>query len=122
MKDENFVTMGGRITHAPGIYSVNGHGWLLSFAIAVHSLHSKKPLFMEIKVPGATDRTKLDDFAQRLPIGRKVTVHNAELQMKQWEDSATKTTRESYHLFCRLDQIYLHELAAGRQPDADPTT
>lgn len=122
MKDENFVTMGGRITHAPGIYSVKNHGWLLSFAIAVHSLHIKKPLFMEIKVPGATDRTKLDDFAQRLPIGRKVTVHNAELQMKVWEDSTTQTTRESYHLFCRLDQIYLHEYAAGRHPNSDQAT
>ncbi len=122
MKDENFVTMGGRVTHTPGIYSVKQHGWLLSFAIAVHSLHSKTPLFMEIKVPGATDRHKLDDFVQRLPIGRKVTVHNAELQMKQWEDATTKTTRESYHLFCRLDQIYLHEHAASRHPDGDPTT
>jgi hypothetical protein len=114
MKDENFVTMGGRITHPPGIYSVGNTGWLLSFSIAIHSLHSKTPLYMEVKVPGASDRTKLDEFATRLPVGRKVTVHHAELQRKEWKDQETGIPKESYHLFCRLDQIFLHELAASR--------
>jgi len=119
MKDENFVTMGGRITHQPGIYSVGNTGWLLSFAIAVHSLHSPNPLYMEVKVPGATDRTKLDDFVNRLPVGRKVTVHHAELQRKEWYEPDTGIKKESYHLFCRLDQIFLHELAANRTTASD---
>lgn len=118
MKDENYCTLGGRITHQPGIYSAKNQGWLLSFSIAVHLLHSKTPLYMEIKVPGTTDRAKLDAFAERLPIGRKVTVHNAELQSKTWIDPATQTEKVSYHLFSRLDQIYLHELPASSTAQA----
>jgi hypothetical protein len=114
MKDENFCTLGGRVTHEPGIYSVKNQGWLLSFAIAVHFYNNAKPLYMEVKVPGTTDRTKLEEFAKRLPVGRKVTIHNAELQSKTWEDTDTHAKKESFHLFCRLDQIFLHEYATSR--------
>jgi hypothetical protein len=113
LKDENFITLGGRVTHPPGIYSASNQGFLLSFSIANHSNYppaNNKPLFMEVKVAGATDRAKLEAFAQRLPVGRKVCIHNAELQMKEWEHGESGERKRSFHLFCRLDQIYLHSL------------
>jgi len=113
MKDENYCTIGGRVTHTPGIYSANNQGYLLSFSIANHSTypaHHNKPLFLEVKVAGASDKAKLEAFAQRLPVGRKVCIHNAELQMKEWEHGDSGERKRSFHLFCRLDQIYLHSL------------
>jgi len=115
MKDQNFVTIGGRVTHPPGIYSTSNQGFLLSFSIANHSHYpagNNKPLFLEVKVADATDRAKLEAFAQRLPVGRKVCIHNAELQMKEWEHGESGERRRSFHLFCRLDQIYLYSLPA----------
>src|SRR5215471_12172429 len=92
MKDENYCTIGGRVTHPPGIYSATNQG------------------FLEVKVAAATDKAKLEAFAQRLPVGRKVCIHNAELQMKEWEHGESGERKRSFHLFCRLDQIYLHAL------------
>jgi len=113
MKDENYCTIGGRVTHPPGIYSATNQGVLLSFSIANHSQYpaaNTKPLFLEVKVAAATDKAKLEAFAQRLPVGRKVCIHNAELQMKEWKHGESGERKRSFHLFCRLDQIYLHGL------------
>lgn len=111
MKDENYCTIGGRITHDPGIYAAP-NGWLLSFSIANHSHYpaNSKPMFIEVKVGVTNDRTKLDEFATRLPKGRKVTIHAAELQVKDWKPSDSDETKRSFHLFCRMDQIYLQDL------------
>ena len=113
MKDENYCTIGGRVTHTPGIYSVKDQGFLLSFSIANHSTYpanNNKPLFMEVKVAGTNDKTKLEAFATRLSVGRKVTIQCAELQMKEWEQGDGGERKRSFHLFCRLDQIYLQSL------------
>ncbi len=111
MKDENYCTIGGRVTHDPGIYSTANQGHLLSFSVAHHSNFpsDNTPLFFEVKVSG-NDRTKLDEFSKRLPKGRKVTVHNAELQIKKWKPADSEDEKVSYHLFCRMDQIYLQDL------------
>jgi len=113
MKDENYCTIGGRITHTPGIYCANNQGYLLSFSIANHSNYpagSHKPLFLEVKVAGTNDKAKLEAFAKRLPVGRKVTIQCADLQMKEWEPGDSGERKRSFHLFCRLDQIYLQSL------------
>src|SRR5689334_7693311 len=104
MKDQNFVTIGGRVTHPPGIYSTNNQGFLLSFSIANHSNYhagNSKPLFLEVKVADASGRAKLDAFAERLPVGRKVCIHIGELQMKEYEGDGER--KRSFHVFCRLD-------------------
>lgn len=114
MKDQNFVTIGGRVTHAPSIYSTSNQGFLLSFSIANHSNYpagNSKPLFLEVKVADTSGRAKLEAFAQRLPVGRKVCIHNGELQMKEYEQGDGERKR-SFHLFSRLDQIWLHDLPA----------
>ena len=122
MKDQNFVTIGGRVTHAPGIYSTSNQGFLLSFSIANHSNYpagNSKPLFLEVKVADASGRAKLEDFAKRLRVGRKVCIHNGELQMKEYEQGDGERKR-SFHLFCRLDQIWLHDLPAKHdKPETD---
>lgn len=127
MQDENFITLGGRVTHKPGIYSTSNQGFLLSFSIANHSNYparNTKPLFMEVKVADASDKakTKLEAFAQLLPIGRKVTIHNGELQMKEWEQGESGERKRSFHLFCRLDQIWLHDRAKHdkAEPESSP--
>jgi len=63
------------VTHAPGIYSTNNQGFLLSFSIANHSNYpakNTKPLFlfMEVKVADASEKAKakLEAFAQLLPL------------------------------------------------------
>jgi single-stranded DNA-binding protein len=113
MRDQNFLTIGGRVTHAPGIYSTNNQGFLLSFSIANHSNYpagNSKPLFLEVKVADASNRTKLEEFAKRLPVGRKVCIHNGELQMKEYDGDGER--KRTFHVFCRLDQIWLHDLPA----------
>ncbi|MDI3467814.1 MAG: hypothetical protein OJF50_006635 [Nitrospira sp.] len=112
MRDENYCTIGGRITHDPAIYNTQQQGQLLSFSIAHHSNYPDRntAVFFEVKVSGASDRTKLAEFATRLSKGRKVTVHNAELQLKRWKPSDSDETKTSHHLFCRMDQIFLHEV------------
>jgi hypothetical protein len=123
MKDENYCTIGGRITHTPGIYSANNQGYLLTFSIANHSNYpagNPKPLFLEVKVAGTNDKAKLEAFAKRLPVGRKVTIHAAELQMKEWEQGDSGERKRSFHLFCRLDQIYLQSLPTkSDKPEQD---
>lgn len=113
MKDENFCTLGGRITHPAAVFSTNNQGYLLSFSIANHSTYSGKgqdtPLYLEVKVAGGNNRAKLDAFAERLPKGRKVTIHNADLQRNDWENNSGER-QHNYYLFCRLDQIFLHAL------------
>jgi hypothetical protein len=116
MKDENYCTIGGRVTHTPGIYSANNQGFLLSFSIANHSHYpagNTKPLFLEVKVADSSEqaKAKLEAFAHLLPVGRKVTIHNGELQMKEWEQGESGERKRSFHLFCRLDQIWLHDRA-----------
>lgn len=76
MKDPNFLTLGGRVTHPPGIYSTNNQGFLLSFSIANHShypANNTKPLFMEVKVADASEKAKvnLEAFAQLLPVSSR---------------------------------------------------
>jgi hypothetical protein len=112
MKDENYCTIGGRVIHTPGIYSVKDQGFLLSFSIANHSTYpaNNKPLPMEVKVADTNDKAKLEAFAKRLPVGRKITIQCAELQMKEWEQGDGGERKRSFHLFCRLDQIYLQSL------------
>ena len=124
MKDENFVTLGGRITHDPGIYSTPNQGYLLSFSIANHNnfpVKNNKPLFMEVKVAGSTDKAKLEAFAKKLSKGRKVTIHNAELQVKEFEKGDGGPRTRSFHLFCRLDHIYLGALPNESDKTAEPT-
>ena len=122
MRDENFMTIGGRVTHRPGIYSTSNQGFLLSFSIANHSHYpagTTKPLFLEVKVADSSDKAKakLEAFAHLLPVGRKVTIHNGELQMKEWEHGDGERKR-SFHLFCRLDQIWLHDRAKHDKTDS----
>ena len=49
MKDENYCTIGGRVTHDPGIYSTANQGHLLSFSVAHHSNFpaDNTPLFLK---------------------------------------------------------------------------
>lgn len=113
MQDENFVTLGGRITHTPGIYTTPNQGLIMAFGIAHHTNFpvSGSTMFMDVKVGGTTDRTKLEEFITRLPIGRKITVHNASIQIKKWQSETSDEPKIAYHLFCKLEQIYLQDLA-----------
>ncbi len=112
MKDENFCTIGGRITHDPTIYATPQQGQLLCFSIAHHTNYPKpnSVAFYEIKVSGNSDPQKLQEFSTWLSKGRKVTIHNAELQFKSWTPKDSEEEKTSYHLFCRMDQVYLHDL------------
>jgi len=117
MRDENFCTIGGRITHPPGIYQTPSQGYLLSIAIAHHTDFPtpNTTIYFDVKVGGASDRMKLEEFANRLTVGRRVTIHVAQLQQKRWAPSERNDTKTSFYLFCQLDKIFLHEPA--KKPD-----
>ncbi len=112
MRDENYCTIGGRITHPPAIYTTQHQGYLLSFSIAHHTNYPTRNsvVYYEVKVSDGHDRTKLEEFAAWLLKGRKVVIHNAELQVKRWTPSDSDEEKTSHHLFCRIDQIHLHDV------------
>ena len=120
MRDENFCTLGGRVTHQPGLYPTKSDGWILAFSIANHAMGKGKdeqPLYIDVKIPG-NDKAKLEEFVKLLPKGRKVTVYHAQLQIKQWLDG--DVPKKSYQLFSRLDNVFLRDLPRNAQPATLP--
>lgn len=123
MQDENFVTLGGRITHPPGIYTTPNQGLIMAFGIAHHTNFpvAGSTMFMDIKVGGTTDRAKLEEFMTRLPVGRKICVHQAAIQMRKWQPETSDEPKVAYHLFCKLEQIFLQDFARPPAAQAAPS-
>lgn len=57
----------------------------------------------------------------RLTVGRKICVHQAAIQMRKWQPETSDEPKVAYHLFCKLEQIFLQDFARPPAAQAAPS-